>query len=141
MLQSPELHRNKILIAVDLPGYGGSDGLPIYGPHEMLEALTEYILGMRKLFLHEGRRVIIVTHDWGTLIGARLASQAGVLADHWVLTSGVIVSSAPKNYNMDASIYLRFVASPYATERSDRLYSRHSIVARLDPPAAKLRSS
>lgn len=94
MLQSPELHQNHLLIAVDLPGYGGSDGLPTYGPNEMLEALTEYILGMRRLYLREDRRVVVVTHDWGTLIGARLASHAGVLADHWVLTSGVIVSSA-----------------------------------------------
>jgi pimeloyl-ACP methyl ester carboxylesterase len=78
------------LIAVDLPGYGGSDSLPAYGPNEMLEALSEFVLGVREQFLSEGKKAVVVTHDWGAVIGARLASEAHVLADHWIITGGVI---------------------------------------------------
>ncbi|KAF1945734.1 alpha/beta-hydrolase [Clathrospora elynae] len=96
ILQSPEL-RNHVLIAVDLPGYGGSDGLPVYGPYEMLETLTEFIIGVRELFLHEDKEVVVVTHDWGAVIGARLAAEAGMLADHWIITSGIIPSLQASN--------------------------------------------
>jgi pimeloyl-ACP methyl ester carboxylesterase len=91
ILQSPDLHRNNVLIAVDLPGYGGSDGLSFYGPYEMLEAMTEFILDMRKQYLQVDKRLVVVTHDWGALTGSRLASEAGELADRWIITSGIIV--------------------------------------------------
>jgi pimeloyl-ACP methyl ester carboxylesterase len=93
ILQSPELQRNHILIAVDLPGYGGSDSLPHYGPYEMLEAMAEFILDVRRQYLQEDRRVVVTTHDWGALVGSRLASEAAQLADHWIITSGMIVRS------------------------------------------------
>jgi len=91
VLQSSELLRNYTLIAVDLPGYGGSDSLPTYGPYDMLEALTEFFIGMRKLYLHQDKQLVAVTHDWGAVIGARLASEAKEVADHWIITSGLIV--------------------------------------------------
>jgi pimeloyl-ACP methyl ester carboxylesterase len=91
ILQSPELSRNNVLIAVDLPGYGGSDSLLHYGPYEMLEAITEFILDMRRQYLQEDKRVVVTTHDWGALVGSRLASEAAQLADHWIITSGMIV--------------------------------------------------
>lgn len=91
ILQSSELRRNHILIAVDLPGYGGSDGLPSYGAYDMLETMTEFILDMRKQYLQADRKVVIATHDWGALIGARLASEAAQLADRWIITSGMLV--------------------------------------------------
>ncbi|KAL6704097.1 hypothetical protein ACN47E_008760 [Coniothyrium glycines] len=90
VLQSSELLRHHVIVAVDLPGYGGSDSLPAYGPYEVLETLTEFILGIRAQFLQENKRVVVVTHDWGALIGARLAAEARGLADHWVITSGII---------------------------------------------------
>jgi pimeloyl-ACP methyl ester carboxylesterase len=92
ILQSPDLYRNNILIAVDLPGYGGSDGLPFYGPYEMLEAMTEFLLDVREQHLQSDKRLVVVTHDWGALTGSRLASEAGELADRWIITSGIIVS-------------------------------------------------
>lgn len=92
MLQSPELYRDHILIAVDLPGYGGSDSLPSYGPYEMLEAITEFILGMREQFLQSDMKTVVVAHDWGAIIAARLACEASELADYWVIMSGMIVS-------------------------------------------------
>jgi len=90
LLQSASLQKDTILIAVDLPGYGGSDSLPAYGPNEVLEALSEFIVGIREQFLQQGKKTVVVTHDWGAVIGARLASEAHVLADHWIITGGII---------------------------------------------------
>ncbi|KAH8722485.1 Alpha/Beta hydrolase protein [Phaeosphaeriaceae sp. PMI808] len=90
VLQSVELQRSHILIAVDLPGYGGSDSLPGYGPNDVLETLSEFILEMRGFYLNLDRKLVVVTHDWGALVGARLASEASDLADHWIITSGII---------------------------------------------------
>lgn len=92
ILQSPALQKHHILVAVDLPGYGGSDSLPSYGPYEMLETMTEFILDMRREYLQVDRKVVVATHDWGALVGARLAAEASQLADHWVITSGILVS-------------------------------------------------
>jgi pimeloyl-ACP methyl ester carboxylesterase len=74
-----------------MPGYGGSDSLPQYGPNEVLEAMGDFIVGARELFLQHGGKCVVVTHDWGALVGARLASEAAVLADHWIITSGILV--------------------------------------------------
>ncbi|KAF2628049.1 alpha/beta-hydrolase [Macroventuria anomochaeta] len=90
ILQTPVLQQSHTLVAVDLPGYGGSDSLPNYGPYEMLEAMTEFIIGVRKQFLQEDRKCVVVSHDWGALVCARLASEAGELADRWIITSGII---------------------------------------------------
>jgi pimeloyl-ACP methyl ester carboxylesterase len=86
------LQQSHTLIAVDLPGYGGSDSLPSYGPFEVLEAITEFVIGVRKLFLQQDRKCVVVSHDWGALISARLASEASELADRFIITSGLIVS-------------------------------------------------
>jgi pimeloyl-ACP methyl ester carboxylesterase len=81
----------QILIAVDLPGYGGSEGLNTYSASEVLEAMSEFILGMREKFLKEEAKMVVVTHDWGAIIGARLAAEASQLADRWVIASVLIV--------------------------------------------------
>jgi pimeloyl-ACP methyl ester carboxylesterase len=65
--------------------------LPLYGSHEMLEALTEFILGMREQYLQADGKAVVVTHDWGAIIGARLAAEASELADQWIITSAMIV--------------------------------------------------
>ncbi|KAH7082269.1 Alpha/Beta hydrolase protein [Paraphoma chrysanthemicola] len=97
ILQSPELLRKHTLIAVDLPGYGGSDSLPAYGANEMLETMTDFVLGMRKQFLYEESKLVVVTHDWGAIVGARLAAEASVLADRWIITSAIIPSLTASN--------------------------------------------
>ncbi|KAJ8110204.1 hypothetical protein OPT61_g6896 [Boeremia exigua] len=97
ILQAPALQQSHTLIAVDLPGYGGSDSLPNYGPNEVLEAIAEFIIGVRKQFLQDNRRCVVVSHDWGALICARLASEAGELADRWIITSGIIPHTSANN--------------------------------------------
>ena len=78
------------MIAVDLPGYGGSDSLPAYGPNEVLGSLTEFVIGVREQFLQDGKKAVIISHDWGAVIAARLAAEAHVLADHWIITGGIV---------------------------------------------------
>lgn len=102
------------LVAVDLPGYGGSDGCSKYNPDEVLEALTEFIVAMREMYVerqsygnpeghgdkqaHGRQPVYIVGHDWGCVLGFRLAAEAPVLADRFILANGPLVrknNSAP----------------------------------------------
>jgi pimeloyl-ACP methyl ester carboxylesterase len=89
-LQSPAL-ASHVLIAVDLPGYGGSDGLQRYDADGLLESLTAFILGMREQYLEEGGKVVMVAHDWGAILSTRLASEAKELADRWIICSAIIV--------------------------------------------------
>ncbi|KAF2634873.1 alpha/beta-hydrolase [Massarina eburnea CBS 473.64] len=89
--------KDYILIAVDLPGYGGSDALPKYGANEVLDTLTDFILAMRTRFLKEEAKMVVVSHDWGGLIAARLASEANQLADRFVIASACIPQHATSN--------------------------------------------
>jgi pimeloyl-ACP methyl ester carboxylesterase len=89
------------MVAVDLPGYGGSDGLKSYSPDDVLEAVTEFVLKMRDQYIpsEEGSprsssRVVLVAHDWGALIGFRLASEAPQLADRFILSNSIHVSAS-----------------------------------------------
>ncbi|KAL5413517.1 hypothetical protein PMIN03_003728 [Paraphaeosphaeria minitans] len=83
-----------ILIAVDLPGYGGSEGISTYSATDVLETMAEFILGMRERYLAEEAKMVLVTHDWGAIIGARLAAEASQLADRWVIASVLIPEHA-----------------------------------------------
>ncbi|KAF2194947.1 alpha/beta-hydrolase [Zopfia rhizophila CBS 207.26] len=97
LLTSPTLSQSSILIAVDLPGYGGSDGLPNYSPEFMLEIMTAFILRMRERYLRQGVKFYTVAHDWGGIVGARLAAEAPQLADRWIILSAVLPQQAYSN--------------------------------------------
>ncbi|KIW01234.1 uncharacterized protein PV09_07277 [Verruconis gallopava] len=92
-LQNPRLATRATLIAVDLPGFGGSDSMDRYGPAEVMEAITEFILKMREKYVSDDNssssssssRVVVVAHDWGAMVGFRLAAEAPQLADHFIL--------------------------------------------------------
>ena len=86
------LKENSILVSVDIPGYGGSDSLSEYGPEEVLEAITAFILGMRDSHLSSEGRVLLVSHDWGSAIAFRLASEAPQLADRFIMCNSLLVS-------------------------------------------------
>jgi pimeloyl-ACP methyl ester carboxylesterase len=105
--RSTILQENAILVTVDLPGFGGSDSFPHYGAIEVLEALTEFIVGIREQYLcsdsgdngqkeDRGDKVFIVGHDWGCLLGYRLAAEAPCLADRFILTNAPHVSARSK---------------------------------------------
>lgn len=84
---------------MDLPGYGGSDGLPQYDATTVLETITAFILCMREEYTGEAQgsptergKVIIVSHDWGAAIAFRLAAEAPQLADRFITSSVFLVS-------------------------------------------------
>lgn len=106
------------LVAVDLPGYGGSDDCSRYSPEEVLEALTEFIVGMREMHVDRdfvddpnsgidekargGQQVYVVGHDWGCVLAYRLAAEAPGLADRFIMSNGPLVRLAIFNsYNAD----------------------------------------
>jgi pimeloyl-ACP methyl ester carboxylesterase len=70
-----------------------------YGATEVLDSLTGFVIAIRE---HYGvdvddeerkRKVVIVGHDWGCILAFRLAADAPQLADRFILTNGVLVSS------------------------------------------------
>lgn len=92
LLKSATLRNTANLVAVDLPGYGGSDDLDKYDPDHVLEVVAEFVIKMRETFTSYDENsqqspVIIVAHDWGACIGFRLASEAPVLADRFILSN------------------------------------------------------
>jgi pimeloyl-ACP methyl ester carboxylesterase len=69
-----------------------------YGPAQVMEAITEFILKMREQHLTgENGRVVIVAHDWGAMIGFRLAAEAPQLADRFIMSNCIHPSLAVAN--------------------------------------------
>jgi pimeloyl-ACP methyl ester carboxylesterase len=97
ILSSAWLRESSNLVAVDLPGYGGSDLLERYSATQVHERLTEFIITVRELYgidnsaTESHARVIIVGHDWGCGIAMRLAAEAPQLADRFILSNGPLV--------------------------------------------------
>lgn len=79
--------------------------------------MSDFILGMREQFLQADQKAVVVTHDWGALIGARLASEASELADHWIIMSGMVVSISPQS---DACLYANASSASSSTLKRDR---------------------
>lgn len=87
-MRNPRLATKATMIAVDLPGFGGSDSMERYGPEQVMEAITEFVLKMREQYLAgDDGRVIIVAHDWGAMVGFRLAAEAPQLADRFLMSN------------------------------------------------------
>ena len=88
------------LLAVDLPGMGGSESMKTSGPDDVLNALVEFTVEMRMRYLDQDRsttaqgegRVFIVAHDWGGVCAFRLAAQAPQLADRFIIANAPFVS-------------------------------------------------
>lgn len=49
--------RDCTLVAPDLPGFGGSDGLRTYGPNDVLQAVLDFTIAMREQYLSEEYKV------------------------------------------------------------------------------------
>lgn len=58
------------LVALDLPGCGGSDSHSYYGPDGILNAVAEAIVELKRRYLKESSgsgspsRSVLVSHDW-----------------------------------------------------------------------------
>lgn len=90
------------LVSLDLPGFGGSDGLPNYGADEILNTIASAIGTLKKRYLRLGEngersQCILVGHDWGSAIASRLAMETQGLVDHLVLINGVVPQLFSKN--------------------------------------------
>ncbi|KAK1140373.1 hypothetical protein N8T08_010431 [Aspergillus melleus] len=103
LLSSPAIQQSATVVAVDLPGYGGSDGLDEYTATDVLENLTGFILAVRSKYGVDGeteankKRTIIVGHDWGCVLSMRLASEAPELADRFILSNGPLTRLVASN--------------------------------------------
>lgn len=98
LMQEPAMPvQDATLVCVDLPGYGGSDSFKKYDT-EVLEALTEFVVAMRDKYIpadtFEETATFIVGHDWGCVLGFRLAAEASSLADRFILTNAPHVSDS-----------------------------------------------
>jgi len=98
ILSNKGLQDNAILVAIDLPGYGGSDSFVSYGATSLLEALTEAILAIRKIYDFQtaeahSKKLHIVAHDWGCLLSFQLAAEAPQLADRFIMSNAPFVSA------------------------------------------------
>lgn len=65
-----DLASNANLVALDLPGCGGSDSHSLYGPDEMLNAVAEAVVQLKDRYLrsssesNSSQKSILVSHDW-----------------------------------------------------------------------------
>ncbi|KAL1971117.1 hypothetical protein VTN77DRAFT_68 [Rasamsonia byssochlamydoides] len=104
IIGSTWLRESSSLVAVDLPGYGGSDRLEKYTATEVLEKLTEFVVAVRERYEIDSQksekatgRVIIVGHDWGCVLAMRLAADAPQLADRFILSNGPLPGLVSSN--------------------------------------------
>jgi pimeloyl-ACP methyl ester carboxylesterase len=81
------------LVALDLPGFGGSDGLSRYGPDEVLNVVAEAITTLKWRFKQRnGDRnpyCVLVGHDWGGVVGMRLVAETSGLFDRAVIINSL----------------------------------------------------
>jgi hypothetical protein len=83
----------------------------------MLEAMTEFILEMRTQFLKEEAKMVVVSHDWGGCIAARLATEANQLADRFVIACICIpqhlASNTSAKYNSAKQMLHTYLRRPW----------------------------
>ncbi|KAL4881299.1 hypothetical protein BJY04DRAFT_207670 [Aspergillus karnatakaensis] len=122
ILRSESLQENATLVAVDLPGYGGSDGVDRYSATTVLESLTEFIIAMRTRYGIDNssgsyqQRVVVVSHDWGCVLSLRLASESPELADRFIVSNGPLVplglSNISRRLSSSSKMLKSFLRSP-----------------------------
>ncbi|BCS23822.1 alpha/beta fold hydrolase [Aspergillus puulaauensis] len=117
MLNVESLQGTATLVAVDLPGFGGSDSLDRYSATAVLENLTEFILAMRAKYGIDSngatseQRTVIVGHDWGCLLSMRLAAEAPELANRFIVTNAPIVPLVFSNIRRRLASSLKMLKS------------------------------
>ncbi|QSS64626.1 hypothetical protein I7I51_01695 [Histoplasma capsulatum] len=133
ILPSSLLWEHSTVVAVDLPGYGGTDSLATYSATEVMEHLAEFLIAIRRKYgidsdddyeevraadeKRQAGKVIYVGHDWGAVLGFRLASDAPQLADRFILTNGPLVPLAQSNLTRalesSSKMFKTFLRNPF----------------------------
>lgn len=123
VLASPVIREGSTVVAVDLPGYGGSGSLQKYGATEIMEALMEFIIRVREDYGVDSqendrrKKVIIVGYDWGAVFAFRLAGEAPQLADRFIATNGPLVplmqSNIYRRFESSAKMFMTFLRKPW----------------------------
>ncbi|CAG8092272.1 unnamed protein product [Penicillium salamii] len=94
IIKNPALQEAVSIVAIDLPGYGGTDSLDKYTATNVLEKLTELIVTLRTQYgvdtetESNKKKTVIVAHDWGCVLSMRLAAEAPSLAHRFILSNG-----------------------------------------------------
>lgn len=97
IIKNPALQEAVSIVAIDLPGYGGTDSLERYSATNVLEKLTELIITLRTQYgvdtdgESNKKKTVIVAHDWGCVLSMRLAAEAPSLAHRFILSNGPLV--------------------------------------------------
>ncbi|EPS27815.1 hypothetical protein POX_e06796 [Penicillium oxalicum] len=114
------------LVAIDMPGYGGTQGLDKYSATNLLEKLAELVIALRSQYgVDDGtqankKRVTIVAHDWGCVLAMRLAAEAPSLAHRFILTNGPLPSLARSNVSRMLSSASKMFKTAMAAPLSGR---------------------
>ncbi|KAJ5582001.1 hypothetical protein N7535_000621 [Penicillium sp. DV-2018c] len=94
IIRDTALQKAVSIVAIDLPGYGGTESLEKYNATNVLEKLTELIITLRRQYGVDSddesnkKRTVIVAHDWGCVLSMRLAAEAPSLAHRFILSNG-----------------------------------------------------
>ncbi|KAE8351797.1 putative capsule-associated protein CAP1 [Aspergillus coremiiformis] len=113
LLKSKTLQEAATLVAVDLPGYGGSGSLEEYSGTNVMENLAGFIIAIRAKYGVDNeagirqRKTVIVGHDWGCVLSMRLAAEAPQLADRFILSNGPLPSMVASNIHRSLSSSLK----------------------------------
>lgn len=118
IIRNSALQEAVSLVAIDLPGYGGTESLEKYTATNVLEKLTELIVTLRTQYgVDSGnesnkKRTIIVAHDWGCVLSMRLAAEAPSLAHRFILSNGPSVCQNTGEYVLSQlTIQMKLVES------------------------------
>ncbi|KAK6331131.1 hypothetical protein TWF696_003201 [Orbilia brochopaga] len=113
-LSSPSIQQKAHLIAVDLPGYGGSDAHAKASATAVLTSLASFIIAQKEQKTSE--RCILVTHDWGSVVGFRLAAEVGFLFERCIIMNAVhpalVVENATRATSSAARILRTYIRNP-----------------------------
>ncbi|KAI7312102.1 hypothetical protein KC315_g12106 [Hortaea werneckii] len=96
------------LVALGLPGYGGSDTPKDFGAESMLNAIIEAIIELKKRHLDSESQTsngqcILLGHDWGGAIAFRIAAETERLVDRVVVLNSMHLPHAKARLSSQVS--------------------------------------
>ncbi|KAF3089795.1 hypothetical protein TWF102_009509 [Orbilia oligospora] len=100
-LSAPAIQQKAHLIALDLPGHGGSDGFPRASATAILTSVANFIIAQKEKKTSE--TCILVSHDWGSIVCCRLAPEIGFLFTRCIVLNGLHPPLAIENMNRATS--------------------------------------